>query len=165
MHHGKSEYPYTTSYRMLNTYQLTFPLFSLLLNGLCHSSWCVQGLSLSSSPPSSEDGIISVCPATTVTLTCSASGVGSMGWRDQNKLIGSFSASDNEPSVIDKDPYTLTLVSIEKYDDEFLGNFTSTLEVMVDDITNGTNITCQVFRNKKYLLIYKTSKLANKSYL
>ena len=88
-----------------------------------------------------------------------------MGWRDQNKLIGSFSSSDNESSVIDKDPYTLTLVSIEKYDDEFFANFTSTLEVMVDDITNGTNITCQVFRNKKYLLIYKTSKLANKSYL
>ena len=81
------------------------------------SSWCVQGLSLSSTPPSSEDGIISVCPATTVTLTCSASGVGSMGWRDQDRLIGSFTASDNESSVIDKDPYTLTLVSIEKYDD------------------------------------------------
>ena len=68
-----------------------------------------------------------------------------MGWRDQNKLIGSFSASDNESSVKDKDPYTLTLVSIEKYDDEFLANFTSTLEVMVDDIPNESNISCAVF--------------------
>ena len=75
-----------------------------------------------------------------------------MGWRDQNKLIGSFSASDNESSVKDKDPYTLTLVSIEKYDDEFLANFTSTLEV--DDITNGTNI-----QGSKAPVIYKISNL------
>ena len=82
-----------------------------------------------------------------------------MGWRDQNKLIGSFSASDNESSVKDKDPYTLTLVSMEKYDGEFLANFTSTLEVMVDDITNGTNISCAVFMDQKHLVIYKISNL------
>ena len=57
----------------------------------------------------------------------------------------------------DNDPYTLTLVSIEKYDAEFLANFTSTLEV--DDITNGTNISCAVFRGHKHLVIYKISNL------
>ena len=82
-----------------------------------------------------------------------------MGWRDQNKLIGSFSASDNESSVKDEGSYTLTLVSIEKYDDEFLAKFTSTLEVMVDDITSGTNLSCTIFMNRKHLVIYKISKL------
>ena len=119
----------------------------------------VQGISLSSSPPSSEDGIISVCPATTVTLTCSASGVGSLVWRDQNGQIDGFVTNDNESSVIEKSPYILTLVSIERNDGDPLADFTSTLEVMVDDITSGTNLSCAVFMNRKHLVIYKISNL------
>ena len=120
----------------------------------------VQSFSLSSSPPS-EDGHISICPATTVTLTCTASGVTAQGWRDQNGLIHAFVASDPESSVIEEGPYTLTLVAVDNYDDDSLADFTSTLEVMVDDITNGTNISCVIFRNKQHLVIYIASWLAH----
>ena len=116
----------------------------------------VQGFSLSSSP-SSEDGHISVCPATTVTLTCTASEVASLGWRDQNGAIGGFGASDSESSVIEEGPYTLTLVAVDNDDGDSLADLTSTLEVMVDDITNGTNISCAIFRNQKHLVIYIAS--------
>ena len=40
-----------------------------------------------------------------------------------------------------------------------LADFTSTLEVMVDDIDNGTDITCKVFQNQDHLLIYIASGL------
>ena len=82
-----------------------------------------------------------------------------MTWRDQNGQIDGFVTNDNESSVIEKGPYTLTLVSIEKYDGEFFANFTSTLEVMVDNITNRTNISCALFMNRKHLVIYKISNL------
>ena len=131
----------------------------LLLFTTYYASCDAQGFSLSSSP-SSEDGHISVCPATTVTLTCTPSGVGSLGWRDQNGLIDVFTASDPEFSVIEEGPYILTLVEVDKDDGDFLANFTSTLEVMVDDIINGTNISCVIFRNQKHLVIYITSKCA-----
>ncbi|CAI8027569.1 hypothetical protein GBAR_LOCUS15746 [Geodia barretti] len=88
----------------------------------------VQGLSLCSSP-SSEDGIISVCPATTVTLTCTASGVVALGWRNQNGAIRGFSASDPESMVIEEGPYTLTLVSVDNDDGDSDADLTSTLEV------------------------------------
>ena len=127
-----------------------------MLPFIIHYSLVVQGFSLSSSP-SSEDGHISVCPATTVILTCTASGVASLGWRDQNGQIDVFTASDPESSVIEEGPYTLTLVAVDNDDGDSLADFTSTLEVMVDDITNGTNISCAIFRNQKHLVIYITS--------
>ena len=116
----------------------------------------VQGFSLSSSP-SSEDDHTSVCPAATVTLTCTASGVAALGWRDQNGQIGGFLASDPQSSVIEEGPYTLTLVALDNDDGDSFADFTSTLEVMVDDITNGTNMSCAIFRNQKHLVIYITS--------
>ena len=117
----------------------------------------VKSFSLSSSPPSSEDGHISVCPATTVTLTCTASGVTAQGWRDQNGLIDVFEVSDPESSVIEEGPYTLTLVAVDNDDGDSLADFTSTLEVMVDDNTNGTNISCAIFRKKESIAIYIAS--------
>ena len=115
----------------------------------------VDGFSLSSSP-SSEDGQVTVCPDTTVTLTCTASQVTSQGWRDQNGLIGGFGTIDAETSVIEDGPYTLTLVTVDD-DGDSLANLTSTLEVTVDDIPNGTNISCIIFRNRKDLIIYRAS--------
>jgi hypothetical protein len=114
----------------------------------------VHCLSLSSSP-SSEDGIISVCPATTVTLTCTASGVVALGWRNQNDAIGGFSASDPESMVIEEGPYTLTLVSVDNDDGDSVADLTTTLEVAVDDIANRTNISCDIGRIQKHLVIYK----------
>ena len=40
-------------------------------------------------------------------------------------------------------------------DGDFLANMTSTLEVMVDDIPNGTNISGAIFRNRKDIIIYR----------
>ena len=80
-----------------------------------------------------------------------------MGWNDQNRQIHGFVASDPESSVIEEGPYTLTLVAVDNDDGDSLADFTSTLDVMVDDITNGTNISCAIFRNQKHLVIYITS--------
>ena len=116
----------------------------------------MDGFSLSSSP-SSEDGQVTVCPGTTVTLTCTASEVGSLAWRNQGGLIQGFLPSDSESSVIQHGPYTLTLVTVDNDDGDTFANFTSTLEVTVDDIPNGTNISCIIFRNSKHLIIYRAS--------
>ena len=119
----------------------------------------VQGFSLSSSP-SSEDGIISVCPATTVTLTCTASGVVTMTWRDRRE-IHSFLVMDcdNEGTrVVHDGPYTLNLTTIDNRTG-LRADFTSTLTVTVDDIVSGTNISCLVFMNRDHLVINKKSKL------
>ena len=78
-----------------------------------------------------------------------------MTWRVQNKPIGSFSVCGTESRVIENGTYTLTLVSVDN--DDCDSNLTSTLEVMVDAIANGTNITCAIFRNQKHLVIYKIS--------
>ena len=112
----------------------------------------VECLSLSSSPPS-EEGHITACPHTTVTLTCTATQVGSMAWRDRHTEIYLF-FSDEDPTVVQNGPYTLTLLAA----DNVTGDIVSTLEVMVDDVDSGTDITCGVFQNQDHLLIYIESK-------
>ncbi|CAI8030822.1 hypothetical protein GBAR_LOCUS17481 [Geodia barretti] len=133
----------------------TSPFFNcLILLCLCSS---IQGFSLSSSP-SSEDGIISVCPATTVTLTCTASEQTFLTWR-QVTPIYTFFADDyetEETRTVQRNPYTLTLVSVDNANGSVV-DFTSTLEVMEGDISNGTSITCQVLDDEDHLTIIKTS--------
>ena len=112
----------------------------------------VHCLSLSSSP-SSEDGQVTVCPGTTVTLTCTASQQLYLTWR-QNIELHSFIAADyesEEKRVVLESPYTLTLVAVDNVNE----NFTSTLEFMVDDIQNNTNITCQIFTEYQFFIISK----------
>ena len=46
-------------------------------------------------------------------------------------------------------------MALDNDDGDNLANFTSTLEMMVDDIPNGTNISCVVFQNRKDLIIYR----------
>ena len=121
----------------------------------------MESLSLSSSPPSSEEGHVTACPHTTVTLTCTATQVGSLLWRDQNERIHAFQPDhieSNQSSVVQDGPYTLTLVAVDNVMGA-LADFISTLEVKVDDINNGTNITCAVFQNEKHALIFTASKL------
>ena len=50
-------------------------------------------------------------------------------------------------------PYYLT--AIIGNHTESRADFTSILEVAVDDIDNGTHITCEIFRNQTQLVIYK----------
>ena len=81
-----------------------------------------------------------------------------MGWSDQNGMIHTF-GSEGVSDVVTVGAYTVTLVAADPVGTN-LANFTSTLEVIVDDdVDNGTDIICQVFRNEQHLLIYKTSNL------
>ena len=66
--------------------------------------------------------------------------------------------------VIEEGHYTLTLVSVDKDDGDSVADLTSTLEVMVDDIANRTNISCDIVRNRTHLVIYKISELTKKDH-
>ena len=81
-----------------------------------------------------------------------------MTWRNQNERIHAFNPKSNQSSVVQVGPYTLTLVAVDNVMGA-LADFISTLEVKVDDINNGTNITCAVFQNERHVLIFTASKL------
>ena len=117
----------------------------------------MECFSLTSSPISSDDGHnIIVCPSTTITLTCTANQVGSMTWRYQGSLHTFPSRHiDEQTRVVHDDPYTLTLVAVDNItQDGLMGDITSTLEVLVADIENETDITCEVFQNNDHIIIY-----------
>ena len=117
----------------------------------------VDGFSLSSSP-SSEDGHVRVCPGTTVTLTCTASQVRILTWlQEPNQELHPFFPDDYETEgnrVVVEGPYTLTLVAVTNVSGT-TADFTSTLETMVDDVEDGTSITCDVLSDKSHLTISK----------
>ena len=121
----------------------------------------VDGFSLSSSP-SSEDGQVTVCPGTTVTLTCTASEVPLLTWREEpDEELRTFFADDYESEVtrvVEEGPYTLTLVAVDNVNGSF-ADFTSTLEVMVDDIEDGTSIACDVTIDEDHLTISKSNQI------
>ena len=56
--------------------------------------------------------------------------------------------------VVEEGPYTLTLVAVDNINGNY-ADFTSTVEVMVDDIENNTNITCQIFTEYQFIIISK----------
>ena len=95
----------------------------------------------------SEDGHVRVCPDTIITFTCSDTLVLGMRWfalpllnEDNSPALGS-DVETNLPIVVE-DVFTITLVSRELRSD-FRGNYTSTLDVVVNDrIQNGINVTC-----------------------
>ena len=117
------------------------------------STLCVVGVecfSLSSSPISSEEGHIIACPHTTVTLTCTVTYVGSMTWREHNREIRVIVVDDYEEGqsrVFHDDPYTVSITVNNITMNGIAGDITSTVEVMVDDIDNGTDITCATVQN------------------
>ena len=117
----------------------------------------VDGFSLSSSP-SSEDGHVRVCPGTTVTLTCTASQVHFLTWRQKpNQELHIFFADDYETEenrVVMEGPYTLTLVAVTNVNGT-IADFTSSLEAMVDDIEDGTSIACDILTVENHLIISK----------
>ena len=116
-----------------------------------------NGFSLSSSP-SSEDGHVRLCPGTTLTLTCTASQIQILTWKQEpNQELHIFFADDYETEenrVVVEGPYTLTLVAVTNVNGA-TADFTSTLETMVDDIEDGTSITCNVFDVQDLLIISK----------
>ena len=128
-------------------------------NFLCSG---VDGVSLSSSP-SSEDGQVTVCPDTiTVTLTCTASEVALLTWiQEPDQELRLFVPADYESEerrVIERGPYTLTLVAVDNVSGSF-ADLTSTLEVMVDDIEDGTTIRCDIVIDEDHLTISKSNQI------
>ena len=127
----------------------------------------MECFSLSSSPISSEEGHIIACPHSTVTLTCTATQAAIITWLENNRQIYFFVVSDyenEETRVFHDDPYTVSLIAVDNIittdDDNEIGDITSTLEVMVDDIDNGTDIECAIFQNTLHLLIYIASEFS-----
>ena len=118
----------------------------------------MECLSLSYSP-TSFDGQAIACPLTNVTITCTANQIPAMTWLEQGRQIDVFfvhNYDSEETRVIHDDPYTLTLVAVDNItQDGRVGDFTSTLEVMVDDIENGTNIECAAPDNTDHVVIYR----------
>ena len=73
----------------------------------------------------------------------------------EQTFIPDFIDTDSERVV--EGPFTLTLVDVSHRTQPSggLADLTSTLEVMVDDIDNGTNITCKGTTDEDYVVIYK----------
>ena len=93
------------------------------------------------------------CPNTTAVFICTALRTIGLGWTAQGKQIGTFVPLDPINRTIHEGPYTLTLIN--KTNGGHLADFVSSLQVPVDDIQNGTNITCEM---QEHILIYKERK-------
>ena len=103
---------------------------------------------------------ITACPHTNITLTCTATQVTALIWSAQPGLPGliQFVPGDIEGvSRLTQGAFTLTLVDVANRMDT-VADLTSTMDVMVDGIENGTNIICQIFTNEISLLVVKKSK-------
>ena len=63
----------------------------------------------------------------------------------------------NNGSIVTNGAFTLTLVEVANRMSN-RADLTSTMDVVVDGIENGTNVICQIFMNETSLLIVKESK-------
>ena len=103
---------------------------------------------------------MTVCPDTIITFTCSDTLVFGMEWsalpllNEDNTPVLASDVEINLPIVVE-DVFTITLVARELRSD-FRGNYTSTLDVVVNDrIGNGTSITCYTPSTMTSLIIVK----------
>ena len=80
-------------------------------------------------------------------------------WREEpDEELRTFFADDyesEETRVVERGPYTLTLVAVDNVNGSF-ADFTSTLEVMVDDTEDGTTIACDITIEEDQLTISKS---------
>ncbi|CAI8021297.1 hypothetical protein GBAR_LOCUS12645 [Geodia barretti] len=119
-----------------------------------------DGIVLSSSVES-ENGHVTVCPDTTISFTCSDAVVFGMVWyalpllnEDSSPALGS-DTDIGDPHMVEG-VFAITLVSRELMMGDFRGNYTSTLDVVVNDrIQNETNVTCYTLSSVASLLIFK----------
>ena len=75
----------------------------------------------------------------------------------QLRLFVPADYESEETRVVERGPYTLTLVAVDNVSGT-IADFTSTLEVMVDDnIEDGTTIACDVFNDRDQLTISKSN--------
>ena len=102
-----------------------------------------------------------MCPDTIITFTCSDTLVFGMGWsalpllnEDNSPALGS-DIEIGDPFTVEG-VFTITLVSRELMMSSFRGNYTSTLDVVVNDrIGNGTTVTCFTPSTMASLIIEK----------
>ena len=117
----------------------------------------VQSLTLLSSP-TSEENIIHSCPHTNVVITCTATQVATLHWYAVPGLrdLGyAFTPSTMASIYLEAGGFTITIVKVNNVTDG-RADFTSTLEVMSDDlIDNKTTVTCRADGNQKQLVISK----------
>lgn len=109
----------------------------------------IQGLTLTTS----HQGFY--CPNTTALFICTALHTIGLEWTAQGERIGKFVPLDSINRTIHKGPYTLTLINSTGVSQ--FADIVSSLKVPVDDIQNGTNITCE---RQEHILIYKKCKLS-----
>ena len=112
----------------------------------------IQGLNLTSP----QEG--HYCPNTTAMFTCTARQVTSLVWYATSKKIITF-LTDGNPPMVQVSPYIATLINVTSLaDNGNRGDIITTLQVPVDKISNGTNISCKVFGLQEHMVIYKQCK-------
>ena len=83
-------------------------------------------------------------------------------WREEpDEELRTFFADDyesEETRVVERGRYTLTLVAVDNVSGT-IADFTSTLEVMVDNIENGATIACDITIDEDHLTISKSKVL------
>ena len=98
------------------------------------------------------------CPNTTAMFTCTARQVTALSWYAMSKRIITFLPIGNPPMLQDS-PYIATLISVTSLaDNGNRGDIITTLQVPVDEISNGTNISCTVRGLQENMVIYKQCK-------
>ena len=119
----------------------------------------VEAATLSSTLPY-EGNSITKCPSSNVILTCMVTQRPTLRWEavpglSEQTFIPDFIDTDSDRVV--EGPFTLTLVDVSHRTQSSGGvaDLTSTLEVMVDDIDDGTNITCKGTTDEDYVVIHK----------
>ena len=120
----------------------------------------MQPLTLSSTLISEGDRLIA-CPDTAITITCSATQVSLLAWFSMpGSLVHGFVPNDydTDDARVVKDSYTLTLVEATNVS-ESIGDLISDLTTLVNDITNGTIVTCKTLSTQKSLTVYKKGTL------
>ena len=113
-------------------------------------------MTLSSTLPY-EGNSITACPNSNVTLICMVTQRPTLRWEAVPGLSEQFFISqdiDRDRVTLIEGPFTLTLVNVSQPSGG-LADLTSTLEVMVDDIDDGTNITCKGTTDEDYVVIHK----------
>ena len=134
-----------------------------LKNGLQYSESDVEAATLSSTLPY-EGNSITACPSSNVILTCMVTQRPFLRW----EAVPGLSEWTFIPNDIDTDsdrvvvegPFILTLVDVSQPSGG-VADLTSTLEVMVDDIDDGTNITCKGTTDEDYVVIHKRGSYAH----
>ena len=128
-------------------------------NFLQYSTSDVEAAALSSTLPY-EGNSITACSSSNVILTCMVTQRPFLRWEavpglSEQVFIPDFIDTDSDTLV--EGPFTLTLVDVSHRTQPSGGvaDLTSTLEVMVDDIDDGTNITCKGTTDEDYVIIHK----------